>query len=132
MSASSATAANVGKAMSGAASSASSLPFPANIAAILASVAAVLSVIGMIASAANKAKKHAGGGIIGGSTHIGDSILARVNAGEMILNPRQQKHMFNMLDKGSMQRNSAPQELSFKLKGEDIVGAIKNYNNKHR
>ena len=132
MSASSATAANVGKAMSGAASSASSLPFPANIAAILASVAAVLSVIGMIASAANKAKKHAGGGIIGGSTHIGDSILARVNAGEMILNQRQQKHMFNMLDKGSMQRNSAPQELSFKLKGEDIVGAIKNYNNKHR
>lgn len=133
MSASSATAANVGKAMSGAASSASSLPFPANIAAIMASVAAVLSVIGMIASAAQKAKKNAGGGIISGSTHVGDNILARVNAGEMVLNKRQQSHLFNMLDKGTVATTSnAHPELSFRIKGEDLVGAIKNYNNKHR
>lgn len=132
MSASSATAANVGKAMSGAASSASSLPFPANIAAIMASVAAVLSVIGMIASAAQKAKKNAGGGIISGSTHVGDNILARVNAGEMVLNKRQQSHLFKMLDKGTVATSNAQPELSFRIKGEDLVGAIKNYNNKHR
>ena len=132
MSASTATAANVGKAMSGAASSASSLPFPANIAAIMASVAAVLSVIGMIASAASKAKKHAGGGIISGSTHVGDNILARVNAGEMVLNKRQQSHLFKMLDKGTVATSNAQPELSFRIKGEDLVGAIKNYNNKHR
>lgn len=132
MSATSATAANVGKAMSGAASSASSLPFPANIAAIMASVAAVLSVIGMIAGAVSKAKKNAGGGIISGSTHVGDNILARVNAGEMVLNKRQQSHLFNMLDKGTVATSNAQPELSFRIKGEDLVGAIKNYNNKHR
>ena len=133
MSASTATAANVGKAMSGAASSASSLPFPANIAAIMASVAAVLSVIGMIAGAVSKAKKNAAGGIISGSTHVGDNILARVNAGEMVLNKRQQSHLFNMLDKGTVATTSNAQpELSFRIKGEDLVGAIKNYNNKHR
>ena len=132
MSATSATAANVGKAMSGAASSASSLPFPANIAAIMASVAAVLSVIGMIAGVVSKAKKHAGGGIISGSTHVGDNILARVNAGEMVLNKRQQSHLFNMLDKGTVATSNAQPELSFRIKGEDLVGAIKNYNNKHR
>lgn len=132
MSATSATAANVGKAMSGAASSASSLPFPANIAGIMASVAAVLSVIGMIAGAVSKAKKNAGGGIIQGSTHVGDNILARVNAGELVLNKRQQSHLFNMLDKGTVATSNAQPELSFRIKGEDLVGAIKNYNNKHR
>lgn len=132
LSATSATAANVGKAMSGAASSASNLPFPANIAAIMASVSAVLSVIAMIASAASRAKKHAGGGFIKGSTTIGDNVLARLNPGELVLNKRQQTHLFKMLDKGTVATSNAQPELSFRIKGEDLVGAIKNYNNKHR
>ena len=87
----------------------------------------------MIAGAVSKAKKNAGGGIISGSTHVGDNILARVNAGEMVLNKRQQSHLFNMLDKGTVATTSNAQpELSFRIKGEDLVGAIKNYNNKHR
>ena len=127
-----ATGAEAGKALMGATSSGASIGFPQNLIAIAAGVAAVLGVVAMVASTISKAKKHAAGGIIEGSRTVGDNILARVNAGEMILNKRQQSHLFGMLDKGTMERNSAPSELSFRIKGEDLVGAIKNYNNKHR
>ena len=127
-----ATGAEAGKALMGATSSGASIGFPQNLVAIAAGVAAVLGVVAMVASTISKAKKHAGGGIIEGSRTVGDNILARVNAGEMILNKRQQSHMFNMLDKGTVTTSNAQPELSFRIKGEDLVGAIKNYNNKHR
>lgn len=126
------TGAEAGKALMSATASGAGIGFPQNLVAIAAGVAAVLGIVAMVASVASKVKKHAGGGIISGSTHVGDNILARVNAGEMVLNKRQQSHLFKMLDKGTVATSNAQPELSFRIKGEDLVGAIKNYNNKHR
>jgi hypothetical protein len=53
-----------------------------NLVAIAAGIAAVMAAIAMIGSFAD-------GGIISGSSYHGDKLLARVNAGEMILNQRQ-------------------------------------------
>jgi hypothetical protein len=66
-------------AIASATASGASLPFPANLAAIAAGIAAVVAAFAMIASFAD-------GGIIGGTTTIGDYNIARVNKGEMILN----------------------------------------------
>ena len=84
------TGAEAGKALMSATASGAGVGFPQNLVAIAAGVAAVLGVVAMVASTISKVKKHANGGIIEGSSHIGDNILARVNAGEMILNQRQQ------------------------------------------
>ena len=58
------------------------MPFPLNIAAIAAGIAAVVAGIAMIGSFAD-------GGVIGGNSFHGDSMFAKVNAGEMILNNKQ-------------------------------------------
>jgi hypothetical protein len=73
------TAAKSGEAIAGATASGAKLPFPANLAAIAAGVAAVVGVLAMITGFAN-------GGIVGGSTTVGDYNLIRANKGEMILN----------------------------------------------
>lgn len=50
-----------------------------------------------------KPPKFADGGIspllVGGSSYVGDKVLARVNSGEMILNKTQQANLFKMLNK---------------------------------
>jgi hypothetical protein len=63
--------------------SGASLPFPANIAAIASIIATITALF------ASFAGKFADGGIISGSAFHGDSMLAKVNAGEMILNKNQ-------------------------------------------
>ena len=52
--------------------------------------AAMVQAIGMMTFAQ--------GGIVGGSSIVGDNLLARVNSGEMILNTLQQRRLFNLLD----------------------------------
>ena len=69
----------------------------------------------------------ADGGIISGSTFHGDSILARVNAGEMILNQKQQANLFRALDRGTTGGTVIPE---IKIKGSDLHIAFKNYNKK--
>lgn len=66
------------------------------------------------------------GGIVGGGSLYGDRLLVRVNTGEMILNGKQQKRLFNLLDKGGAIGGQIG-EISFKLKGSDIYGSMKNY-----
>jgi len=68
----------------------------------------------------------ADGGIVGGGSLYGDRLLVRVNTGEMILNGKQQKRLFNLLDKGGAIGGQMG-EISFKLKGSDIYGSMKNY-----
>ena len=68
----------------------------------------------------------ANGGIVGGNSYIGDKILARVNSGEMILNQKQQKNLFSMLNNGSVNGGG---QVKFKIEGKELVGVLKNYNN---
>lgn len=119
-------AAEEGEAMaSGLAGAAKVEPYPAKVAAIVAIVAQILGVIGSIASIA----KFADGGIIGGATSIGDYNIARVNAGEMILNNRQQQKLFNMLNNPTISTTSTDNgNVTFTIHGSDLQGTLSNYN----
>lgn len=68
----------------------------------------------------------ANGGIVGGNSYIGDKVLARVNSGEMILNQKQQKNLFGMINNGS---SAGAGEVKFEIEGKKLVGVLKNYNN---
>lgn len=84
----------------------------------LAAVATVISTI----------KSYADGGIIGGNSFHGDKIFARVNAGEMILNPTQQANLFRMLNNGGT--NERGGKVEFKISGSTLKGVLRNYDNK--
>lgn len=109
--------ANAKAAATGAASSVAAIP-------ILGPIMAVAA-IGSIIAAFASIPKFASGGIIGGSSFIGDNMIARVNSGEMILNGTQQRNLFNLLDgKGGSIGSSASVE--FKISGKDLVGTLNN------
>lgn len=96
-------------------------------AAGLAQVASVISQIHSLSGFAN-------GGIVGGNTTIGDHNLARVNAGEMILNTREQNRLWRVLngtDNMSV-NNINGASVTFKIRGSDLVGTLDNYNQKTR
>lgn len=109
-------------AIASATSSGASLPFPANIAAIAAGIAAVVAGFAMVFSC------FADGGIVGGSTTIGDNTLCRLNKGEMVLNGTQQKHLFNLLS-GSGGYNSGNEAMTgtVRIKGSDLYVALRNF-----
>lgn len=96
-------------------SSASKLPFPANIAAIATVVATIASVFGSL-------PKFAEGGIVGGSSYFGDKLLARVNSGEMILNQGQQARLLSMTDNNNVRVCG-----DVRLSGKDIYISLRNY-----
>ena len=69
------------------------------------------------------------GGIIGGSSYSGDRLLANVNSGEMILNSRQQRNLFNLLDTGTMpQRGGTNVQVTGVVRGTDLLLVQKNTN----
>ncbi|WP_455094411.1 hypothetical protein [Prevotella koreensis] len=120
-------AAKEGEAMASGVASAAAMPFPANIAAIASVTAAIISTFAGIISSA---QKFADGGIVGGGSLYGDKILARVNSGEMILNGKQQKKLFDILDNGGAIGNGAQiQQIQWKIKGADLYGTLKNFTN---
>lgn len=89
----------------------------------------VMAIAGAVALAATLFAligKFAGGGIVGGHSYSGDKLIARVNSGEMILNRRQQKNLFNAINNGDLGGSNA-KTVSFRLKGSDLYGALKNY-----
>lgn len=114
-------AANSAEAISGATKSGAQLPFPLNIVAIAAGLAAVIAGIAMIGSFAD-------GGVIGGNSFHGDNMFARVNAGEMILNNKQQGNLFRLLDGGGVASNNGTPTV--KIKGSDLYVALNNYGSK--
>ena len=117
------TAAKSGEAIAGATASGAKLPFPYNLAAIAAGVATVVGVLAMITGFAD-------GGIVGGNTTVGDYNLIRANKGEMVLNNKQQAHLFRLLDGGGNANNTTSGEVKFKISGKELIGVLNNYNSK--
>lgn len=116
---------NEAAAMAEGTASSASLPFPANLVAIASIIAELVAVFAAI-------PKFADGGIFGGNTSIGDYNIARVNSGEMILNGSQQQRLFNMINTGSGSNNSSSVngQVEFKIRGNELVGVLNNYNSK--
>lgn len=114
------TAAKSGEAVAGATASGAKMPFPYNLIAIAAGIAAVVGALSLIGSFAD-------GGIIQGSSTIGDHNLARVNGGEMILNTRQQNNLFRAINENRLGSNGSVVGGTIKIKGSDLYVALKNY-----
>lgn len=120
-------------AIAGAVASGSKLPFPANLAAIATAVAQVMSALAPIVTLMAQARSYATGGIIKGGSYVGDNNIARVNAGEMILNGTQQARLFRILNGsvGPQQPGSNGGKVEFHISGTELVGVLSN-NDKQR
>lgn len=86
--------------------------------------------LGTLATMISTIQGFSNGGIIGGATTSGDMQLARVNAGEMILNNSQQARLFDLLDGGASMVGYGSRKVEFKISGQNLVGTLRNYNNK--
>lgn len=104
--------------------SAAALPFPANIAAMASVIATVVSLFASIP------KAFAEGGIIGGNSIHGDTMLARVNSGEMILNRNQQSNLYRAIKNNSIGGGGLGGNVEFKISGSTLKGCLNNYDNK--
>jgi len=92
-------------------------------------LAAIASIIATITALfASFAGKFADGGVISGGSFHGDKLLARVNAGEMILNQKQQGTLFRALDGGF--GKGASGRVEFEIAGSKLKGVLRNYDNK--
>lgn len=89
--------------------------------------AAIAAMIGMIIASKRKAKSMASGGIVEGATATGDRIATNLNAGEMVLNRRQQRNLFAMLDGQAAGAGQPAGTPVIRLRGEDIYIAYNNY-----
>ena len=83
-----------------------------------------------VATTISTLKGFAEGGIIEGASHSGDKIVARVNAGEMVLNKRQQSNLFNLLDGNGIGQNTNGGKVEFVIKGSTLKGVLNNYNDR--
>ena len=118
--------ANMAETATGAGKAVSWLPI---VGPILA-VAAIGTIMGILLSVISKSK-FANGGIVPGASKIGDFNLVRVNGGELILNQRQQKNLFDMIDKNRVNTvNNTTGNVVFTIQGDKLVGVIDNYNKK--
>lgn len=109
--------AEAGAAVAGGASAVASIPYVGPVLAVAAAAAITAAILAGM-------KKFATGGIVGGNNYTGDKNVVRVNSGEMILNKAQQR---NLLDIANGKSGTGGQ-VEFKIRGADLVGAIKNYN----
>lgn len=115
-----------GEAIASGVAGAAKLPFPASLASIASIVAAITSVFAGLASFSE-------GGIFNAPTSIGDMSVARVNSGEMILNGRQQKRLFALLNNGYNYNGFGAQpngKVDFKIRGTKLQGVLKNTDRK--
>jgi hypothetical protein len=78
-------------------------------------------------SAVKSAGAFANGGFVGGSSYSGDRNFIRVNSGELVLNTAQQARLWNAINGGG---NGTGGLVNFKISGSNLVGVLRNYNNK--
>ena len=93
-------------------------------------IAAIGAIMSSLLAVMSKSK-FANGGIVQGPSKIGDFNLVRVNGGELILNQRQQKNLFDMIDKNRVNNvNNTTGDVVFTIQGDKLVGVLDNYNKK--
>lgn len=93
-------------------------------------IAAIGTIMSTLLGVMSKSK-FANGGIVQGPSKIGDFNLVRVNGGELILNQRQQKNLFDMIDKNRVNTvNNTAGNVVFTIQGDKLVGVLDNYNKK--
>lgn len=107
-------------------SNAMKLPFPANLAAAATVVAGLASIISSIKAA--QSGSYADGGIVSGTSYHGDTVLARLNSGEAVLNKSQQSKLFNLINNGGT--NAVIGQVEFKIAGSTLKGVLRNYDSK--
>jgi hypothetical protein len=92
-------------------------------------IAATVTGLSTVVTTVAQIKGMATGGIVQGPTSQGDKILTRLNSGEMVLNQGQQARMFRLLN-GELQPaiGTGGLILESKVRGSDLVLALKNYN----
>lgn len=84
--------------------------------------------VGTLATIISTVKGFSSGGIVGDGNTIGDNTLIRVNKNEMVLNTRQQAHLFDILNGGNnTTMNGRGGEVTFKIRGCDLYGSLSNY-----
>ncbi len=96
-------------------------PFPLNLAA---GAAMALQTGIQIRNIANQqAPSFATGGIVPGSSYVGDRVTARVNSGEMILNRQQQSALFSQINGGGLAGNTLAylSEIASLLRGGQVI-----------
>lgn len=109
------TAANTKNAVSGAASSVSSIP-------IVGPALAVAAVASVLAAIMSVPSSFAEGGFVPGHNYM-DGITARVSSGEMIMNEADQKKLYNAIHSGELGGGSSRTVVT----GEQIVTVVNNY-----
>ena len=117
-----------GEALASGEASASKLPFPANLAAIATIVATLLSTFATIAQVTSGG--FASGGVVRGGSYVGDHNLYGLNAGETVLTQSQSASLWSALESGRLGYNRpfSSNDITFKIKGADLYGALNNYN----
>lgn len=93
---------------------------------LVAGTSGLATLVAMI-SQIHSLSGYASGGIISGGSSYGDQILARVNAGEMVLNRRQQSNLFRAIESGNIGAGHTVLVPEFKIKGSDLYGTLRNF-----
>lgn len=112
-------AANTAEAATAAGKSVAGIP----IVGIALAAAVVAGIVALFATL----PKFARGGIIGGGPTSGDKMLARVNAGEMILNQGQQSHLFEAINSGRLGGGgNISSSVTTRVRAKDLILTINN------
>ena len=112
-------AANTAEAATAAGKSVAGIP----IVGIALAAAAVAGIVALFATL----PKFARGGLIGGGPTSGDKMLARVNAGEMILNQGQQSHLFEAINSGRLGGGgNISSSVTTRVRAKDLILTINN------
>ena len=84
----------------------------------------------VLASTVAQLSSFASGGIVGGTSYVGDKTLIRANAGEMVLNKTQQGNLYNAIKSNNIGGGSLGGQVEFKIDGRQLKGVLSNTNNK--
>lgn len=93
-------------------------------------IAAVAAGLAVMTSTIAQLQSYATGGIIEGGSRVGDQQLARVNAGEMIINGSQQRHLWDAISNNRLGGGATVVTGDIRIKGSDLWLALSNFDNK--